>query len=273
MILPEMKVLFLAAGYGTRLERDVLADQSGKYDHLRGIPKPLVPVGGRPLISHWMDILMKFDTVEQFYLVTNRKYLTQFEVWAQAWPKLQIVSDGTTDNETRSGAVRCIQLAVEHFQITDDLLVIGGDTLLYEDFDLKNYLERFLELQKKTGDACLVTYYNCAEHETVKFGILEVDEHDVVTRFREKPRPEATPSRRACPCFYLYSNSSLPLLQEFLSERKDCPLKEIDAPGNFLQYLYTRRPVFVYKISGRFDVGGLQSYIVCDQYFMQKRGQ
>ncbi|XP_078600725.1 glucose-1-phosphate adenylyltransferase-like isoform X2 [Branchiostoma floridae x Branchiostoma japonicum] len=268
-----MKVLFLAAGYGTRLERDVLADQSGKYDHLRGVPKPLVPVGGRPLISHWMDILMKIDTVEQFYLVTNQKYLTQFEVWAQAWPKLQIVSDGTTDNETRSGAVRCIQLAVEHFQITDDLLVIGGDTLFYEDFDLKNYLERFLELQKKTGDACLVTYYNCAEHETVKFGILEVDEHDVVTRFREKPQPEETPSRRACPCFYLYSNSSLPLLQEFLSERKDCPLKEIDAPGNFLQYLYTRRPVFVYKISGRFDVGGLQSYIVCDQYFMQKRGQ
>ncbi|XP_078656719.1 glucose-1-phosphate adenylyltransferase-like isoform X2 [Branchiostoma floridae x Branchiostoma belcheri] len=244
-----MKVLFLAGGYGTRLERDVLADQSGKFHHLRGVAKPLVPVGGRPLISHWMDILTKLHKVEQFYVVTNEKYMAQFEAWAQAWPNLQIVSDGTTDNETRSGAVRSIQLGVQHFQITDDLLVIGGDTLFYEDFNLQNFLETFNELQKKTKDACLVTCYNCAEHETVKFGILEVDERDVVTGFREKPQPEETVSRRA-----------------------DRPFKEIDATGCFLQYVYTRKPVSVYKISGRFDVGGLQSYIVCDQYFMQKKG-
>ncbi|KAI8508104.1 hypothetical protein Bbelb_143440 [Branchiostoma belcheri] len=266
-----MKVLFLAGGYGTRLERDVLADQSGKFHHLRGVAKPLVPVGGRPLISHWMDILTKLDKVEQFYVVTNEKYVAQFEAWAQAWPNLQIVSDGTTDNETRIGAVRSIQLGVQHFQITDDLLVIGGDTLFYEDFDLQNFLETFSKLQNETKDACLITCYNCAEHETVKFGILEVDERDVVTGFREKPQPEETMSRRACPCFYLYSCNSLPLLQEFISE-KDRPFKEIDATGCFLQYVHTRKPVSVYKISGRFDVGGLQSYIVCDQYFMQKKG-
>ena len=51
-----MKVLILAAGYGTRLARD-LQSQQQEYPHLVGVPKPLLPVAGQPLISHWMDIL------------------------------------------------------------------------------------------------------------------------------------------------------------------------------------------------------------------------
>lgn len=30
---------------------------------------------------------------------------------------------------------------------------------------------------------------------------------------------------------------------------------------------YFRRPVYVHRISGRFDVGNLASYIECDKYF------
>ena len=50
-----MKVFILGGGYGTRLTRDLKT--SKKYSYLIGCPKPLLPVGGKPLISHWMEIL------------------------------------------------------------------------------------------------------------------------------------------------------------------------------------------------------------------------
>lgn len=50
-----MKVLILGAGYGTRLARDL--DKTTDYAELKGVPKPLLPIAGKPLISHWMDII------------------------------------------------------------------------------------------------------------------------------------------------------------------------------------------------------------------------
>jgi NDP-sugar pyrophosphorylase family protein len=35
----------LAAGYGTRLARDIELDPSNAYAHLRSTPKPLLPIG------------------------------------------------------------------------------------------------------------------------------------------------------------------------------------------------------------------------------------
>lgn len=40
-----MDVLVLAAGYGTRLGRDIAEDRSGRYTHLVNVPKPLLPIG------------------------------------------------------------------------------------------------------------------------------------------------------------------------------------------------------------------------------------
>ncbi|KAG7282321.1 hypothetical protein CRUP_002709 [Coryphaenoides rupestris] len=53
-----MKAVILAAGYGTRLQRDVDSDGTGRFQHLSGVAKPLLPVGGqRALISHWVSAL------------------------------------------------------------------------------------------------------------------------------------------------------------------------------------------------------------------------
>ena len=40
-----MNVLILAAGYGTRLARDIQNDTSGNYTNLKGLPKALLPIG------------------------------------------------------------------------------------------------------------------------------------------------------------------------------------------------------------------------------------
>lgn len=68
-----MKVLVLAGGYGTRLARDLEAEGAlGQYAHLRGVPKPLLPVGGIPLISHWLTLLRACpDTQGAVYIVVR----------------------------------------------------------------------------------------------------------------------------------------------------------------------------------------------------------
>ncbi|XP_034417217.1 glucose-1-phosphate adenylyltransferase large subunit 3, chloroplastic/amyloplastic-like isoform X2 [Cyclopterus lumpus] len=272
-----MKAVILAAGYGTRLQRDVAADSTGKFAHLSGTAKPLLPVGRCALISHWVRALTASDCVDRIYVVvsngtssTNAVYLAAFEEWASHFTNVEILSDRTTSNDGRLGAVACLQLAVKHFEVEDHVLIIGGDTLFKEDFSLSKVKERFSDLQAKSEDSCLVLSYQCDEQDTRKYGILEVDGDLRVLCMKEKPLPTETKSRRACPCFYVFSKKSLPLLDTFLEEKKEAPIDEKDAPGNFVSWLIPREPVYIHQISGRFDVGNLPSYIECDLYFREK---
>ena len=75
-----MKVLILAAGYGTRFTRD-LESHKDEYPHLVGVAKPLLPVAGQPLISHWMDTLRSCDQMKdcEVYVVV-RKLLSHVHV-------------------------------------------------------------------------------------------------------------------------------------------------------------------------------------------------
>ncbi|XP_060683970.1 glucose-1-phosphate adenylyltransferase isoform X1 [Hemiscyllium ocellatum] len=267
-----MKAVILAAGYGTRLNRDLQNDRSGHFKHLCGIPKPLLPVGNKALISHWMSAIEKIDCIDEVYVITNDLYYVKFEEWAKKFQRVKVLSDGTRSNEERLGAVACLQLAITQFNINDHVLVLGGDTLFYEDFSLSVVLARFTELQSINCDNSLVLSYFCKdEAETTKFGILETDEEFRVTAFKEKPSSTETTSRRACPCFYVYSKSTIPLIAKFLQEKQNSPLEEKDAPGHYLHWVYSRKPVFVHHVSGRFDVGNLPSYIDCTKYF-QKHG-
>ncbi len=56
-------------------------------------------------------------------------------------------------------------------------------------------------------------------------------------------------------------------LAPFLAAHAAGPLEARDAPGNFLRHLVGRVPLRAVPISGRFDVGGLATYIECDAYF------
>uniref|UniRef100_M3XHL1 Zgc:136439 n=2 Tax=Latimeria chalumnae TaxID=7897 RepID=M3XHL1_LATCH len=148
-------------------------------------------------------------------------------------------------------------------------MVIGGDTLFFEDFSLTDMTVKFLDLQRKNTESNLVLSYLCKDEETTKYGILEVDENLKVTEMKEKPAPNETESRRACPCFYMLSKETAPLIQAYLEEKKYSPIEEKDAPGNLISWLVIRKPVYVHHISGRFDVGNLSSYIECDKYFQE----
>ncbi|XP_050724705.1 uncharacterized protein LOC127002685 isoform X4 [Eriocheir sinensis] len=66
-----MRAVFLAAGYGTRLDRDLQDDESGQYSHLVGTPKPLLPVGGLPLVTHWIRAFDQVPKITSVVVVVN----------------------------------------------------------------------------------------------------------------------------------------------------------------------------------------------------------
>uniref|UniRef100_A0A0P4W351 Nucleotidyl transferase domain-containing protein n=1 Tax=Scylla olivacea TaxID=85551 RepID=A0A0P4W351_SCYOL len=261
-----MRAVLLAAGYGTRLECDLQNDASGLFSHLVGTPKPLLPIGGMPLVTHWIKAFDQVPEITSVVVVTNDLHKPLYQTWADGLARhMRIVSDGSTSNEERSGAVACMEIGAAGSQ--EDILFVAGDTLLPSDFSLKTLVSKFKALHDHEKEACLVLSAPVSEKNVSKHGIIEVEERNRVTQFLEKPQPQDTTSRLQCPCVYLMSSESLHHLQNFLEENRNAPLSCRDATGMFIGSLIHRAPVFAHHVTHRYDVGGLQSYLQCCQDF------
>src|SRR5205814_2838420 len=122
-----MKVLLLAAGYATRLYPLTLTQ-----------PKPLLPVAGKPMIEHVLDNLAAISGLDRIYVVTNAKFASAFQKWADGYratkAKLDftIVNDGSTDDSNKLGAIGDLHLVLMREHVEDDVIVVAGDNLFSE---------------------------------------------------------------------------------------------------------------------------------------------
>ena len=166
----------------------------------------------------------------------------------QKQQKITVVDDGTDTNETRLGAVKDIQFAIDQLQLDDDLLVMAGDNLL--DFSLGDFV-RYASEKKAT---CMMRYYEADEARLHKSGVVEVDADDRVLSMEEKP---AEPKSHWCtPAFYCYTKDDSRLIKEGIES--GCG---IDAPGSFIAWLAARSKVYAWEMPGkRYDIGNLASY-------------
>lgn len=72
-----------------------------------------------------------------------------FAAWARGKPqRIAIIDDGTVSNETRLGAVRDVQFAIEQMDLAEDLLIVAGDNVV--DFSLT----RFIAYAQEKGTSC-----------------------------------------------------------------------------------------------------------------------
>ena len=159
-----------------------------------------------------------------------------------------MVDDGTSSNETRLGAVKDIQFAIDQLGLDDDMLVIAGDNVL--DFSLTKLLRYAVE--KNTS--CIMRYFEPEEKKLVKCGVVEIDDCDRILSMEEKP---ATPkSHWCCPPFYYYTREDAKLVAKGIES--GCGT---DAPGSYIAWLCAQTPVHAMEMPGkRFDVGNLESY-------------
>ena len=242
-----MKCLILAAGYATRL-----------YPLTENFPKPLLKVGGKTIIDHLVDDVASSGKVDGFVVITNHKFAPHFNEWAagrDCGVPISVVDDGTSSNDTRLGAVKDIQFAIDKLGIDDDMLVLAGDNVL--DFSLKQFIDYSLGIRT----SCIMRYFEHDEARLHKCGVVEVDPHDRILSMEEKP--EQPRSHWCCPPFYYYTRSDARLVRQGILA--GCGT---DAPGSFIAWLSKQVPVHAMAMPGsRYDIGDLKSYAkVCRTY-------
>ena len=167
-----MNALILAAGYATRL-----------YPLTLNKAKPLLEVGGKPMIEWLFDNLVSVPDLHTVYIVTNNKFANDFQNWANAYqsqhPGLQIktINDGSTSDDDKLGAIGDINLVLTRESlVNDDLLVIAGDNLFEQP------LADFVNAAKKSP--ATVAVYDVGDLEAMKkYGTVTVDQNGVITNF------------------------------------------------------------------------------------------
>ena len=233
-----MKCILLCAGYATRM-----------YPLTENYPKPLLEIKGKPLIDYLVDDLAKARLIDEFFIVSNHKFINYFNEWKNGKiEKITVLDDGSTANENRLGAVKDIWFAIEQAKIDDDILVLAGDNLL--DFSLKGFIEF---AKQKNGNAVMRHYENQKE-KLQRTGVAIIDEDERIIDMQEKPLEPK--SNWAIPPFYIFKQNCLKDIK--IGIDAGC---KVDAPGGFIEWFSKRNNVYAYLMPGkRIDIGKLEDY-------------
>lgn len=234
-----MNALILCAGYATRM-----------YPLTRNRPKPLLPVGGKPMIEYITEPLESIDEIETINIVTNSKFHSHFQEWSRnlrSEKRYTVLDDGTKDDATKRGAIGDILFTLETVGIDDDLLVVAGDNLMTPNFS--TFVSFFHEKGTSIG------IYDVGDISlTPLYAEVRLDEDSRLIHFLEKPEEPST--TLIAICLYLFAREDLPLFKTYIEEGNNP-----DQPGRFIQWLYKRKPVYGHVISGKwYDIGNLEQY-------------
>ena len=233
-----MKCLILAAGYATRL-----------YPLTENFPKPLLKVGDKTILDWLVDDIDSLGSVDQYVVISNHKFAHHFDEWAKTKKQnITVVDDGTSTNETRLGAVRDIQFAIDKLSLDDDMLVIAGDNVL--DFSLT----KFISYAESKKASCIMRYFEPDDKKLLKCGVVTIDESDKILNMTEK---SPTPATHWCtPPFYFYSREDAKKIESAIAD--GCG---VDAPGSYIAWLCKNTDVYAMEMPGkRYDIGNLESY-------------
>lgn len=244
-----MKAIILAAGYATRLRP--LTDN---------FPKPLLPVGGRPMLDWIVERVEEVEEIDGIHVVTNARYAGDFERWAEG-RGIHVHDDGTTSNEDRLGAVGDMRFTVEDGGLQGEhLIVIAGDNLF--DYSLADYVEWW----HGKGTASAIAVRRIPDRELIKqYGVITVDDDERITSIVEKP--DDPQSDLAATATYIYHREHAALLQEYL-ESGNPP----DQPGRFPAWLVDRAPIYGYTFPGLWmDIGDREQLLEADNLLREQR--
>ena len=158
-----MKSVILAGGRGTRLQPYSLV-----------VPKPLVPVGGMPVIELIIRRLRKFGLDE---LIVTTGYLGDLIKAVCGDGSRWGVHIDYSDEPEALGTIAPLNLIRE--QLTESFIVVNGDTITDIDFDQLVKFHR--------GHKTIATIAASQREIQIELGELQVNREGGLTGFQEKP--------------------------------------------------------------------------------------
>ncbi len=158
-----MKIVILCGGLGSRLSEET---------KLR--PKPMVKIGGKPILIHILEIYKKFG-FNDFILATGYKHKFINDYFKKN--KKFKVSVEFTGKETLTGG-RLLRLK-KYFNSNENFMLTYGDGLTNQN------LKRLLKFHLKQKKVATLT----AVRPPVRFGEIILN-NDLVKSFKEKPQAQ-----------------------------------------------------------------------------------
>ena len=182
-----MRAVVLVGGFGTRLRPLTFTT-----------PKPMLPVGHRPIIENLVTMLSSAG-VDEVVLALGFKP----EPFMDAFP------DGTCAGVALHYAVEpepldtggAIRFAADHAGIDDTFVVVNGDVLT--DLDVN----RLMTYHRDTGAEA--TIHLTPVDDPSAYGVVDLDDDGRVRRFVEKPAPGTAPSNLINAGTYVFEPSVL----------------------------------------------------------------
>jgi glucose-1-phosphate thymidylyltransferase len=236
-----MKVIIPLAGKGTRLR---------PHTHL--VPKPMLKVAGRPVMSYVMDDVMKLGNVEQVVYITGhlKEKVESYARGAYPVPSVfveQAVQDGT------AGAVN---LALPY--IDGPVLIIFVDTIFDTDLSILN----------ASDDDGIIWVKEVEDYQ--RFGVVVTDASGHMTKIVEKP---STPiSKRANIGLYYIRNWKL--LAEGIADTLSKPANkgEYYLTDAFQYMIDHGAKIKVIDVDGWYDAGKLDTLLETNRAMLETRG-
>ena len=245
-----MKVIILAAGYATRLYPLTLTQ-----------PKPLLPVAGKPMVEYVLDNLAPIGDIDRVFVVTNAKFAGHFQKWADNYRATKskfdftIVNDRSTDDSNKLGAIGDINYVIKQQNVDDDIIIVAGDNLF------SDKLGDFGKFIREKNAPVLAVYDVGNLEEIKKYNSISVDAQGKITFFEEKPKePKSTLTGIA---LYYYPRSTIVLIKQYIAEGNNP-----DQPGRLVQWLYSRVPVYTWRVTGLwYDIGSKETLEEANKIF------
>ena len=234
-----MKVLIPLAGKGTRLR-----------PHTHVVPKPMLKVAGRPVMSYVMDDVLTLGNVEEVVYITGH-LKEKVEAYTREAYK---IPSAFIEQKVQDGTAGAIALAKAH--VDQPVLIIFVDTIFDADLSIIKDL-----------DADGVIWTKEVE-DYQRFGVVVTDADGFMTKIVEKP---TTPiSKRANIGLYYIKNWKL------LFEGIDQVLTTAPNKGEWyltdaFQYMIDHgAKIKVVDVDGWYDAGQLETLLDTNRVMLEK---
>ena len=228
-----MRAILLAAGFGTRLKPLTL-----------GIPKCLVPIGGKPLLEIWLDSLSQYG-VSSFLINTHylaeqvEKFIKNSHYAAQ----VELIS------ETKLKGTAGTLIANLGFFDDEDAMLIHADNYCNENFSY------FIDAHKSRPSRALLSMMTFKTTDPSSCGIVELDKEKIVKKFHEKK--VNPPGNLANGAVYILSPEFCRIIKKDFYLAKDFSTEILP---NFLDRIYA------YEAFGAFiDIGTPGNYALANK--------
>ncbi|MBC7128513.1 MAG: NDP-sugar synthase [Thermoplasmatales archaeon] len=239
-----MKALILAAGRGERLKPLTNA-----------IPKPLLPVAGKPCIEYVIDNVLKLKEVKEIYIGVNymREVIESYFRNREFNIPIKIVN--TLCWETGGD----LKILGAEAQIADTFLACNGDNVT------EINLTDAYSFHKSHKGLATIILFPVPEDDINRFGIADFDNKtSLIKEFIYKPSLDKAPSNLAHAGYVIMEPEILDLIPYGKVSIEKSILPKIAAEN--LLYGYVVNPPYW------FDIGSINSYLLANQVVLERKG-